>query len=108
MPNQWLCYAFNGVSVKPTHYSVRTYSRWREHMKNWRLEGSNDGNSWVVLDDRPDNNDLDGQSRAATFSVSSAQVVWKVRIYQWDRNHYDDNYLTLSAFKLFGSLFTQA
>jgi hypothetical protein len=45
-PNQWICYDFNRMKVKPTHYSIR--SHYGGHMKYcnlkaWTVESSNDG-----------------------------------------------------------------
>jgi hypothetical protein len=73
-------------------------------MKNWVLQGSNDNNSWFLLDSRSNNNELNGKSQTAIFSVSSPQTVRMVRIYQTGKNHDNDDHLTLSAFELFGSL----
>jgi hypothetical protein len=103
-PNQWFCYAFNGVPVKPTHYSVKTYSSWNEHMKNWVLQGLNDNDSWIMLDAQSNNDELNGTSRIATFSVSSPQTVRMVRISQIGKTHSHNDYLILSVFELFGSL----
>jgi hypothetical protein len=101
---QWLCYDFTLLSVTPTHYSIRTCPTGSEHMKDWALEGRMSDGSWLTLDTRVDNDDLNGNSRIATFAVSSPQTVIAVRILQTGPNHAGNNRLTLSAFELFGRL----
>jgi hypothetical protein len=103
-PSQWICYAFNGFSVRPTHYTIVSARWWTEHPANWVLQGSNDNSAWLPLDRRSNNDELNGNRRTATFTVSSPQTVRMVRIYQTGPNHGGSNYLTLAAFELFGSL----
>jgi hypothetical protein len=52
------------MQIKPTHYSIR--SRFDEgsnnhYPKNWIVELSNDGSTWVI-DERCSNNDVNGKN----------------------------------------------
>ena len=49
-PNSWICFDFKEKIVKLTKYSLK--SRYFDHLRQWVIEGSNDGSSWEELDKR--------------------------------------------------------
>jgi hypothetical protein len=53
-PNQSIRFDFQSRRVKPTHYTIRSNEREPNvyHLKNWAIEGSSDGNSWIEVDCR--------------------------------------------------------
>jgi hypothetical protein len=104
-PNQWICYDFKTMWIDATHYSIHSHSSTKYfHLKNSVIEGSTDGNSWTQLDRRDSNNDLNGPNAAATFSMSRSASVRMIRLRQTNLNHRSDNYLSMTAFEIFGSL----
>jgi hypothetical protein len=104
-PNQWICYDFKTMLIEPTHYSIRSYLAAKYvHLKNWIIEGSTDGKSWTELDRRDNNNDLNGSSASATFSISRSAPVRMIRLRQTGPNHGGSNFLDMTAFEIFGSL----
>jgi hypothetical protein len=104
---QWLCYDFKDSRVLLTHYSIRTlaYGTGNHHLKSWVLEISNDGSNWTEVDRRVDNNDLNGTSFLATYSISRQMPESRfVRLRQIGKNHYGYDNLSISCFELFGTL----
>jgi hypothetical protein len=105
--NQWLCYDFKTMTIKPTHYSIRSYftgNPGSHNPKNWVIEGSQDGNSWIELDRRDNNNELNGGDPTRTFSISRSEEVRLIRIRQTGLNHAGYHILLFSSFEIFGCL----
>jgi hypothetical protein len=105
--NAWICYDFRHSSVRLTHYSIRSYRAMTgfPHPRNWVIEGSNDGKTWVELDRREDNNDLNGNRLTMVFPVAHSEDVRMVRLRQHGPNHWQRYNLNIEAFELFGNLY---
>jgi hypothetical protein len=106
-PNSWICYDFKRRKIMPTHYSIGSYfngSRGNNHPKDWVIEGSNDGTSWMEIDRREDNSDLNASNVTRNFAVARSVEVRMIRLRQIGANHFGDHYLLLSSFEIFGSL----
>jgi hypothetical protein len=111
-PNQSICFDFKMMRVIPTHYSIRAYSSGPgcNHLKNWVIEGSVDGQSWDELDRRENDSDLNSSHAVKTFSVSDSKPKSKsgpfqmIRLRQIGPNHNNYHYLIFTAFEIFGSL----
>jgi hypothetical protein len=61
---------------------------------------------WMELDRRSDARDLCGLNRFATYSASMNEFFRRIRLQQAGRNSSGTQYLTVSAFELFGVLRT--
>jgi hypothetical protein len=108
IPRQWLCYDFKDSLVSPTHYSIRTYQCGQNanHLKSWILEISNDDSNWKEIDRRENNVDLNGDRFVGTYSISGQRSEGRfVRLRQIGKNHMNKDYLTVSGFELFGTLY---
>jgi hypothetical protein len=104
-PNSWICYDFKEMRVKVSHYSIRSRTDSDNYFPiQWTLEGSMDGNSWINFDSRTNRNELLGRGKSATFSTSSSQFVQMIRLRQQGKDSGGTDFLTLSAFELFGTL----
>ena len=109
-PNSWICYAFGERRVTPTSYSIRScgHGKGGEHPKSWVLEVSNDGSedSWVVVDSRENNEDLNSSYVIRNFAISDpvSEAFRFVRLHQTGKNHKGNDYLYLSALELFGAI----
>ena len=76
-PNSWICYKFREErvgGVTPTSYSIRSvgYGPGWYHPKSWVLEVSHNGKegSWVVVDSRENNEDLNRMHVIRNFAIS--------------------------------------
>ena len=110
VPNSWICYDFKDRRVIPTSYSIRSHSNPPGgcQPKSWVFEGSNDKRkgSWVSLDRRRDNNELNDEQVTRNFSISSSsgESFRFLRLRFLGPNHADSYFQALSFFELFGTL----
>jgi hypothetical protein len=104
--NQSISFDFQNLTITPTHYSLRMHSPDPNycHLKNWVLEGSPDGDLWIELDRRENNNDLNSSYALKTFSVSRSDPVRVIRLRQIGPNHQNSNHMIFTSFEVFGSI----
>ena len=83
--NSWICYDFKNRSIIPTEYTIRSHPNggrglagWN-NLRSWVIEGSNDDTTWVVLDSRENNSELDGQNAMCTFAIAPERVAESYR-----------------------------
>jgi hypothetical protein len=109
-PNNWICYDFVKMTIEPTAYAIR--SAWMEgrttgsNLKNWIVETSMDGQEWTAVDRQNENDQLDGSMKTATFSISRAEKCRFIRLTNIGRTWRGDDYLHLSAWEIFGTVYT--
>jgi hypothetical protein len=65
-PGQWICWDFGEMGIRPTHYTMKSYS-----LKSWIVEGSIDGSNWTEIDRQTDNEDFNGYKETASFPISN-------------------------------------
>lgn len=100
-PNSWIMFDFKQQSVCPTHYSLR-YSK-ALYPKNWQLQGSDDGDSWAVIDHR-DTEELSDKNIHA-FSCEANSISFRfLRVVQTGQNPNGTHFLSLSEIEFFGSM----
>ena len=105
-PNSYIEFHFLKNEINPTGYVIQT-GEW-SHLKNWKFEGSKDGNKWDLLDSQSDNYDLNGEYKSKSFEITKCtQKYSHFRLTQTGENHYGDNYLSLSYFDIFGKSFAK-
>jgi hypothetical protein len=105
--DQYLCYDFRNNAVKPTHYSIRSRYNGNDmdlYPKSWVIEGSDDGQEWIELDRRQNNQDLNSRNAVKMFPIARAKECRQIRLRQTGPNHYrsPSHCLVLSGFELFG------
>ena len=67
---------FHGLRIVPTAYTLRhSAPNDSEAIRSWVLEGSTNGESWVVLDERKNCQDLKRSGQAHTWRVDSTSAV---------------------------------
>jgi hypothetical protein len=104
-PNQWICYDFKNRRVRSTHYSIYPHAD-NHYLGSWAIEGSLDNVSWVELDRRDGNTDMNADHPIGTFSVSVTDDVdyQFIRLRQTGKNSRGNDCLVLYAFEIFGRL----
>ena len=75
-------------------------------MKSWKLEGSNDGNYWIVIDVQNNVEELNGPMCNQVFGIKdNAREFFRfIRILQHKKNHRGNWNLCLGHFDLFGTI----
>eukprot|EP01083_Nonionella_stella_P254505 874454_1 len=113
-PDCWFQFDLLNRSVRPTHYKLRHYKSWdTEALRNWRFEGSNDGNQWTTIMEHKNEDKLKARGQIATWKIpsddqtkkqQSKHFYSKFRIYMTGPNSNGQHYLALSGFELYGTL----
>jgi hypothetical protein len=108
--DQWICYDFKNMRVQLLHYTLRSALDGcvdNYNPKNWVIDGSTDGNSWITLDRRDNNSDINGADFKKTFTIAIPQteLVRFVRFRLIGKNHAGNTAIMLQSWELFGHLY---
>ena len=96
-------------NVKINGYSLKTYggSNNFDYLKNWVIEGKNEGGEWEKIDQQ-DNNDLIGKPNQHYYSIPKMNEPYQyIRIKNLGRNHTQNSthyYLVLTNFEIFRAM----
>ncbi|OHT10070.1 F5/8 type C domain containing protein [Tritrichomonas foetus] len=106
-PNAWLCFDFGAQKVSLTDYTIKSapYGPGACHMKNWVIEGSDDGKKWEVIDKRVNEMSLNAASVMKSFHVHRFPEYRFIRLRIIGEDHHGKHYLQLAMIELFGELF---
>jgi hypothetical protein len=106
-PNQWLAYDFKEKRVRITHYAIRSrFDGWvnSNNLKSWVIEVSEDGFDWTVVDQKKDNDELNGTNIIKVFGLESEAEGRLVRLRQTGPAHSGKYFIAISGFELYGSV----
>jgi hypothetical protein len=73
-------------------------------LKSWTVEGSEDDASWIEIDRRENNSDLNAPRAVKTLVVARSGSVRRIRLCLTGLNLMDGNHVILSAFEVFGAV----
>jgi hypothetical protein len=102
--NSWIQFDFKTRSISLKSYSLRS----RYGPKSWKIEGSNDMNTFTLIDQRNNPNDFKpGQYVNQHYYVNGSQDQFRyIRITQGDEGrHGGDHYFMLERVEFYGSLY---
>jgi hypothetical protein len=102
LPNQWICYEFDGVRVKLNHYCVVSHVNC-PHLRSWVVEVSATGRHWIEVD-REEDHVIEGRNGVRSFVLKREEKCRFVRIRQIGRSNVSDNRLLINEFDVFGEL----
>jgi hypothetical protein len=104
-PNPFITFDFRPRSVRVLRYSLRTYSGGvgYGHLRSWVLEGSNDAQAFLVLDDRRDCDALNGNGLEAVFQIEHPEPFQVLRLRLTGPNHAGSDFLVLRGIEFCGS-----
>lgn len=107
--HEYLIYDFKNIKVKLTNYTLHTpTSPTKDYPRSWIVECSNDCKNWIQIDERRDENEMNGCGRCHTFSCSHDQpeffryVKFTTNGPCW--NGYDRYYFDVSAIEFYGCI----
>jgi hypothetical protein len=105
--NQWIEWDFKASQIEPTHYTVRTHSEEAggDHLRHRVIEGRNEEEKWIQLDERRDDSQMNGKSQIATFEIAKSFRIRILRLRQIGLNYAGNHVLAFNSFELFGELF---
>ena len=105
VPNSWIQFDMKDSRVSLASYTIKTKSAGPGgiHLKQWKIEGSNDCSNWTQLD-ADDTDALNGSWRTKHFECSQRtnEFFRYIRLTQTGKNWRNDDYLLLSEIEFFG------
>jgi len=109
LKHAWVVIDFHDYAIKPTRYTLRHYSSWdTEALRNWRIEGSLDGESWTVLREHHNDESLRFKGQSYTWQLRNIDGYYSMfRLFQFDKNSNNHYYLACSGFELYGEVIRQ-
>jgi hypothetical protein len=109
-PDQWICWDFHGLRIKPTHYTITSHDD-SSFMTSWTLHGSVDpSKGWTKLDYAPryysyyHDEEPSGTGRSRTFHISTSDPYSVICLTQTGKTGWGFNSLGLCSFEIFGTL----
>mmetsp|Transcript_4271 Transcript_4271/g.15743 ORF Transcript_4271/g.15743 Transcript_4271/m.15743 type:complete len:509 (-) Transcript_4271:75-1601(-) len=109
VPNSWWQFDLGPTrTVLPSRYTLRHGSKQNTNvLRSWILEASNDGRDWTLLKAHKNDETLHGTGFAtASWPIEDADQAFRhFRVRQTGPNSTGDDYLVLSGFELYGTLF---
>jgi len=109
LKHAWVVIDFQNYAVKPTRYTLRHYSSWdTEALRNWRLEGSLDGENWTSIREHNNDESLRFKGQSYTWLLRNVSSYYSMfRIFQFDKNSNNHYYLAISGFEIYGEVLRQ-
>ena len=100
----WMCIFSNG-KMRVDRYTIRGKSNANsEHLRSWKLQGSQGGVTWTDLDTQSANNSINASNAYFTSGVLTNTTYWKfLRILQTGVNSSGTNFLTMNEIDFYGS-----
>jgi len=109
LKHAWVVVDFQNYAIKPTRYTLRHYSSWdTEALRNWRLEGSLDGENWTTIRQHDNDESLRFKGQSYTWLLRKIDSYYSMfRIFQFDKNSNNHYYLAISGFEIYGEVLRQ-
>jgi len=105
LPNSWIQFDFKQRKVSITSYSMNDYNR----IKSWKVEGSTDGSTFEIIDNKVDTTDFQDScgfnhpSAQKNFPVQPNNKYYRyIRITSTSRNWGNNDYFALYRVEFFG------
>ena len=96
----------NGRSLRLNKYSLRARNIGTTHLRNWKLQSSNDGTTWVDLDTQINNTSLAATFAWVSITVSGITTNYRYfRLLQTGLNAANSNALSLGEMQLYGTYY---
>jgi hypothetical protein len=92
-PGQWVCWDFHGLRIRPTHYTIE-----RRSLESWVIESSLDGEAWMAIDRKTDNEDFNSGWAMPSFAVSNSAECRFTRLTQMGKINWSLNPSSSSGF----------
>jgi hypothetical protein len=98
----WFCFEFKENQILPLTYLIRDHNC--RFLKGWKVEGSNDGNHWELIDEKRDQTCFTQKYQENTFSIQSQSFFSFIKVTQIQPNGENSKCFNLTFFELSGFL----
>ncbi len=107
--NGYIIIDFQSIKIKPRAYTLRHYSSWdTEALRNWNLEGSNNGIDWHLIKRHINDESLTEKGQSYTWKLTERdcnEFYQILRIQLTGANSNDAYYLACSGFEIYGHIY---
>lgn len=101
-PNPWIAVEFKEHRVQLE--SVYIAQEADHYLRNWRIEGSDDGRTWVALANFANNATITEEHRFGYFAITSDKFYRRVRIYVTGHSTNDQSNFDITQLEFFGKV----
>jgi len=108
IPSSWIAVNLGPKrSLIPKYYTLRHGGSSRaDSLRNWTLQASNDAKNWDVLRRHVGDISLNGVYASCSWPIEGVRKAYRhFRVLQTGKNSSNHNFLSLSGFELYGSLY---
>jgi len=108
-PGVWVSFSLrSNVTFKPNKYCLKHgYVSDGANLRNWVLEASVDGSSWVVLTQHTNDKTLGGNYGTGSWDIPEPQAAFAhFRLRSTGRDGGNSDRIQLSGFELYGTLYS--
>ena len=105
LPSSWVSFNIGTKKLKCNYYSIRARNAANYYLRNWKLQGSNDGATWVDLDTQTNNTTLANASQWLSIPINNTAAYSWFRILNYGLDSEGYNFLTLGEVELYGEYF---
>eukprot|EP01084_Bolivina_argentea_P109222 195201_1 len=94
---------FGAAVIRPTHYTLRHYISEHVHcLRNWKLQGSNDGQDWTPIKTHTKDKSLSGYGSSHTWKIEECNEFYsQFKIVMTGENDNNSWYLCCSGFEMY-------
>lgn len=107
-PDNWICFDFKEHRIIPTDYTIKSYDCIQNYRsaKSWKLEVSNDNNSWEVIDEVENCEEVNGNCKVHTFRIKQqpSNAVRYLRMKSTGKCWNGQNHFNIGKFEIYGAL----
>ena len=113
----WICFDFMQRAILPTYYTLRHYTQASYALRNWVLEGSRDGEEWLLLRAHVNDTALAARDATSSWKIDLGQLhdkkrdetglmepFRKLRIRMTGPNSSNSWHLVCSGFEVYGKM----
>lgn len=103
--NSWIKIDLRNQKLIPNRYTFRHDANTGYYARSWRLEGSNDDNSWITINTQTNNTSINTAGAWASIPVSGISTAYRYfRLTMTATNASNTNELCCSEIELYGVL----
>jgi len=96
----WIEYEFRRWKVRPTHYFL---AQEQDHyLRNWRIEGSDDGSSWTTLREHTNDSTIHSSNRWAFFDLKADKFYRRLKLQMTGPSHNGSTNMDVTEMEWYG------
>lgn len=107
-PDGYICFDFKDRKIQLTSYTIKSREGGQNwyHLKNWKIEVSDDKEHWIMIDEHKDDSTLNGPKIVATFNIKEKPSFYQyVRLQLTGTDWNGSYYMIFYSLEMYGKLY---